>query len=429
MWQSILFFLCFVASRVISHNIKVQCDETDELPKTANYGSPSKVAGLKLELVTVRDKRKLNISWAINIDASIIHLRGTLVDLPMSTYICKYNPSFTEANLTGLEKEWFHTLVDVTYGSYITSVRNLPLSPLGSGSHTLTESIWIFPLTSPLTPRTSKTTWVHPKTQEDDPTVIKDYSQLTTIVIVGVVASLIILSSFIVIYKMFSLYLSFEVLPVAPMTPVSVVVVYPAETPAFQQAVVALAEFLQWHGGCRVAIDMWQQRKIAELGPLRWLTEQVKGADRVLIISPQGETPSSMLGHSTITMSPPQHSIPAAAGDLYPLILNMVASHARSASELAKFWVVQLHANKDKKSCVLLPELQTCKVFCLMKDLNRLCMNLHAQRKMGKKISSLLLKPEFFYSPDSTAKLREAIETLRAKKPGLSNGILNKDLC
>uniref|UniRef100_A0A087XE61 SEFIR domain-containing protein n=1 Tax=Poecilia formosa TaxID=48698 RepID=A0A087XE61_POEFO len=236
-------------------------------------------------------------------------------------------------------------------------------------------------------------------------------------IVFGVVALLIILISCFVIFlttdKRFLSYSGFEILPMAAMTPVSVVVVYPPVTPAFQQAVVALAEFLQWHGGCRVAIDMWQQGKIAELGPLRWLTEQVKGADRVLIVSPQ---PSSMSGPCTPASSLPRHSIPAATGDLYPLILNMVAGHARSATELAKFWVVQLHAEKDKNSCVLPPELQTCRAFCLMKDLNRLCKSLHSQRKVGKKISSLLFKHKILYSQNSTMKLREAIEMLGAKK-------------
>lgn len=74
------------------------------------------------------------------------------------------------------------------------------------------------------------------------------------------------------------------------MAPVSVLVVYPAENVAFQRAVVALAEFLQWHSGCSVAIDMWQQGRIAELGPMRWLAEQVKAAERVLIVCPQVET-------------------------------------------------------------------------------------------------------------------------------------------
>ncbi|PWA31016.1 hypothetical protein CCH79_00010564 [Gambusia affinis] len=288
MWQSILFFLCFVVSRGTAHDIKVVCEEPDDL-----NGSPSQVAGLKVELVTVGHERMLNISWAINIDESL--------------------------------------------------------------------------QTTP--------------NNED---------------------------------KMFSSYSAFEILPEAPMTPVSVVVVYPSVTPAFQQAVVALAEFLQWHGGCRVTIDMWQQGKIAELGPLRWLAEQVKGADRVLIVSPQ---PSSMLAPCTPTSSLPKHSIPAATGDLYPLILNMVASHARSSTELAKFWVVQLNAEKDKSSCVLLPELQTCRAFCLMKDLNRLCKSLHSQRKVGKKISSLLFKHKILYSQNSTTKLREAVEMLSAKKP------------
>lgn len=70
--------------------------------------------------------------------------------------------------------------------------------------------------------------------------------------------------------------------------------VYPAENSAFQQAVVALAEFLQWHGGCNVAVDMWQQGKIAELGPMRWLAEQAKAAHRVLIVCPQVDIVSCM---------------------------------------------------------------------------------------------------------------------------------------
>lgn len=70
--------------------------------------------------------------------------------------------------------------------------------------------------------------------------------------------------------------------------------VYPAESPVFQQGVVALAEFLQWHGGCNVAVDLWQQGQIAKLGPLRWLTEQVKAADFVLIIRPQAKTVSRL---------------------------------------------------------------------------------------------------------------------------------------
>lgn len=90
----------------------------------------------------------------------------------------------------------------------------------------------------------------------------------------------------------FARSLGFKLLHASPMVPVPVLMVYPAENSAFQRGVVALAEFLQWHGGCSVAVDMWQQGKIAELGPMRWLAEQAKAADRVLIVCPQVETVS-----------------------------------------------------------------------------------------------------------------------------------------
>lgn len=92
----------------------------------------------------------------------------------------------------------------------------------------------------------------------------------------------------------FSRSLGFKLLPTSSIIPVPVLVVYPAVNPAFQRGVVALAEFLQRHGGCTVAVDMWQQRKIAELGPMRWLAEQAKAADRVLIVCPQVEIVSCL---------------------------------------------------------------------------------------------------------------------------------------
>lgn len=92
-----------------------------------------------------------------------------------------------------------------------------------------------------------------------------------------------------------SLSLGFKPSYSSPLAPLPVLLVYPAENPVFQQGVVALAEFLQWHGGCDVAVDLWQHGQIAKLGPLRWLTEQVKVADFVLIVRPQAKTVSTLL--------------------------------------------------------------------------------------------------------------------------------------
>lgn len=133
---------------------------------------------------------------------------------------------------------------------------------------------------------------------------------------------------------------------------------------------------------------------------------------------------SLQLSKSSPNHNLPEHSIPAAAHDLYPLICNMVASHAKSASELAKFWVVHL----NKKSCVFPPELKACRSFCLMKDLNKLCESLHDPKNVGKKISSLLFKPGVSYSKNSTTKLREAIKMLGGCESNLSKEILIKDM-
>lgn len=109
----------------------------------------------------------------------------------------------------------------------------------------------------------------------------------------------------------------------------------------------------------------------------------------------------------------PEPSIPAAAHDLYPLILNIVAGHAKSASDLAKFWVVQLGKQEAKRPCRLVVELRACKTFCLMKDLVNLCKSLHTQREGGKKISD----PIFGLGIEKNAvKLKEAVENLCREK-------------
>uniref|UniRef100_A0A3Q3AGK2 SEFIR domain-containing protein n=1 Tax=Kryptolebias marmoratus TaxID=37003 RepID=A0A3Q3AGK2_KRYMA len=328
MWRKILLFLCYVACQVTSHEIV-------NFPPVSITASPSEVAGLEVVQITKGEELKLNISWAINIDASIDYLTGTWFEI-------SGEPRFFYKNLLMLKVNNF----SFTLVSSSSDKRCIPCSA------------------SYLTVRSS------------------------------------------------------------PVVPVSVLVVYPAENSVFQHAVVALAEFLQLHGSCRVAIDLWQQGKIAELGPLRWLAEQVKAADRILIVSPQGDTSSSLHSQSIPNHSLPEHSIPATAHDLYPLILNMVASHAKSASEMTKFWVMHL----NKKPCVFLPELKACKSFCLMKDLNKFCKSLHSPGKVVKKISSLLLKPGVSYSKNSTTKLREAIGMLEGCKSSLSREILIGDL-
>lgn len=74
---------------------------------------------------------------------------------------------------------------------------------------------------------------------------------------------------------------------------VGVLVVYPAVDSMFQNAVMAIADFLQSHRELNVIIDVWQRGSLAEKGPLRWLNSQVGCAEKVLIILPPQHTECS----------------------------------------------------------------------------------------------------------------------------------------
>ncbi|XP_070696021.1 interleukin-17 receptor B [Pempheris klunzingeri] len=417
MWGITLIFLSFVAAQGTSSEIKMECRESHDFPPSGTP-SPSFLADLKVQLVTVGGTEMLNISWAINIDASIKYLTDTRVCISGETdRHCEYSPRLAELNLTGLSKQkWFHYLVKASYGFYSIEAANLPLPPLGSGLAYKFTNINV-PRPKPLN-KECVPVFVcadfRVKSNEDVPAK----TNFSIVAIFGGLAGLMILTSCYITYKYcgvkFATSLGFKKLPSSPTVPLPVLVVYPAENSSFQQAVVALAEFLQQHGGCSVAVDMWQQGKIAELGPMRWLAQQSKAADRVLIVCPQ---PSSQPSHSPPNHNFPEPSVPAAAHDLYPLILNMVASHAKSASALAKFWVVQLGKKDAKRPSELELELRACKTFCLMEDLNELCRSLHPQRQDENKISHLIFKPRTVYDEKGAVKLREAVEKLVGHQP------------
>ncbi|XP_047429692.1 uncharacterized protein LOC124999001 isoform X2 [Mugil cephalus] len=425
MWEITVIFVCCVAAQVTSHEIDVKCREMNGFPQDSSVACPSALAELKVELVMVEETGMLNISWAINIDASIPYLNGTRIGISGdSSYLCEYIPPLKETRLT--DQTWFHHLFAASHGFNVIEAANLPLPPLKSNYPNKSAIIMITEkqLQKRRTTAPPEVTTAAVST-EPPPSEVADQEGPSGVVVVcilgGVVSLLVLLSSCYAISRCCGSsnmpFLGFKKLPETHEAMIPVLVVYPAENSAFQRAVVELAEFLQWHGGCRVAIDMWQQGKIAELGPLRWLAEQAKAADHVLIVCPQ---PSSQPSHSPPSLSAPEPSIPAAAHDLYPLILNMVASHAKNASELAKFRVVQLGEQRNKKPCTLPAELRACKTFCLMKDLNKLCKSLRAQRRDDKETLALMLKPGVSHTEKNTVKLMEAIRMLREHQSSIS---------
>lgn len=93
----------------------------------------------------------------------------------------------------------------------------------------------------------------------------------------------------------------------------------------------------------------------------------------------------------------------------------MVGSHAKSKNDLAKFWVVQLGEQQDRGLCDLEPEFRACKLFCLMKDLLKMCRSLQIHRKESQRTSHL----KFGLRVKKNAlKLRESVENIDKRQMG-----------
>ncbi|CAL8251996.1 unnamed protein product [Arctogadus glacialis] len=402
MWIFTLITLsCGFIAQVMSHDIKVHCFSYDNLPSYSLHASASLLKNLTVEELV--ELKELHIKWAVNVDVSNKHLTGTRIQY-LDFFLCEYTPSFANANLTGLTLLWFKLIVPARHGIPHVLAANLPFPPVANGSPYLTAEVME---DETLTEPTAVPEEKLPTSKEPSGSGHEDGYEYTTILVAlfGVVLAGSVVLGCLILCKAYKAHIvvsgDFSLLPASGEPPVCVLLVYPAECPAFQGAVVALAEFLQEHGGFSVAVDLWQQGQIAELGPMRWVAGQAKAADRVLVVCPQ-----TISCHSHHGFLGP--SVPASASDLYPLVLNMVASHAKYPSELALFWAVQLGKSQDDSPRRLPGELTACKMFSLTKDLHKLCRSLH-----NKKQDSLIQRrPHIFYNEKSMMKLQEAIGQL-----------------
>ncbi|KAM9504696.1 uncharacterized protein il17rb isoform 2-T2 [Salvelinus alpinus] len=386
-----------------SPTISVTCEESeDAIPPEwmkIPQASPSNLLALKVAVLPEDfGAIRLNISWAINIDKSIYYLTGTWIDIGDDKYRCRYEPPFEEVDLRGLEQLWFYYLVPAEPGFHLViTAYNLPNPPEGEFSKFTTCNVPYPELTRPTSNPTVTPNSV--PTRNDD----EGKPASLPIVYLGFLAGLVALvACFLTLYQMYGMHSNshFTELPKATEVTVSVLVVYPAENPVFQRAVLAFAEFLQWHGGCQVAIDMWQRGRLAEQGPMRWLADQAKSVARVMVVSPQP---------NHCHTGPGEHTVPAAAHDLFPLVLNMVASHTQSPNELAKFWLVHLGTAPERSGLPV--ELTSCREFSLNRDLEKLCRHLHQQ---GSKRPGLMFRSGLAYGEKATGKLKEAVQQLEA---------------
>ncbi|KAF5922730.1 hypothetical protein HPG69_008104, partial [Diceros bicornis minor] len=156
------------------------------------------------------------------------------------------------------------------------------------------------------------------------------------------------------------------------LPPIKVLVVYPSEI-CFHHTVCYFTEFLQNHCRSEVILEKWQKKKIAEMGPVQWLTTQKKAADKVIFLlsNDVNNVCDGTCGKSK--GSPHENS-----QDLFPLAFNLFCSDLRSQTHLRKYMVVYFREADTKDDY---DALNVCPKYRLMKDATAFCTELlHVQQ-------------------------------------------------
>lgn len=151
------------------------------------------------------------------------------------------------------------------------------------------------------------------------------------------------------------------------LPPIKVLVVYPSEI-CFHHTVCNFTEFLQNHCRSEVILEEWQKKKIAEMGPVQWLTTQKQAVDKVIFLLSNDVNPRCDGTCGRHEGSPHENS-----QDLFPLAFNLFCSDLRSQTPLHKYMVVYFREadTKDEYSA-----LSVCPKYHLMKDAPTFCTEL-----------------------------------------------------
>ncbi|XP_016047311.2 interleukin-17 receptor B isoform X2 [Erinaceus europaeus] len=156
--------------------------------------------------------------------------------------------------------------------------------------------------------------------------------------------------------------------PATTLLPLSkVLVVYPPEI-CFHHTVCYFTAFLQNHCRSEVIIEPWQKKKIAELGPVQWLTAQKKASDKVIFLL-SNDASAECDGICGKSKDSPGDS----SQDLFPLAFNLFCSDLRSQALWQKYMVVYFREadTKDDYSA-----LSVCPKYHLMKEATAFCTEL-----------------------------------------------------
>ncbi|XP_074727811.1 interleukin-17 receptor A isoform X2 [Strix uralensis] len=120
---------------------------------------------------------------------------------------------------------------------------------------------------------------------------------------------------------------SYTDLPLPPLKPRKVWIVYSADHLLYVDVVLKFAEFLMTVCGTTVALDLLEDHQISELGPLPWLTRQKKEMEdlssKIIILCSRGTQAKwqAMLGSEPVCLKQDQQK---PMGDLFTPALNLI---------------------------------------------------------------------------------------------------------
>ncbi|XP_029453368.1 interleukin-17 receptor B [Rhinatrema bivittatum] len=149
-----------------------------------------------------------------------------------------------------------------------------------------------------------------------------------------------------------------------------VLVIYLKEKTFFQNTVLSFAEFLNDYCRADVILDMWQQERIAEMGPVQWFVTQKDIADKIIFLIAIRKTTKWV---ASVTETTVVHN--DADNFMFNLALNLFCSDLKSQSSLHKYMVVYFD-ELNQKGDLSLNVLNTCSQYCFMKDINLFCKDL-----------------------------------------------------
>ncbi|XP_042195616.1 interleukin-17 receptor B [Callorhinchus milii] len=214
------------------------------------------------------------------------------------------------------------------------------------------------------------------------------------------------------------------------MPPVSVLLIYSLDDDPRQKPVVlSFAEFLQSVCGAEVMVDMWQTRKVAQMGPLAWLASCKETADKVVVLCSGGTGArwKASCREPDSVLTPPGPGAGAEREELFTAAVNLLCHELQDPRAARKVVVVYL---ADLGSAEDVPGVfSPCAKYCLDKDIEAFYRDLYdlPPRRDGES-SALLQHKQLLYRQTMSRALSQ-FTACPTPTPPLSRPNCQRRLC